>query len=98
MSDIGDYQPEPLDTSHVQLTEELTLLVEMLAKNAHETWAVARLAMGWKHGPHRDDDAKLHPCLVSYAALSEEEKDIDRDIVVATVLAILALGYEVRRP
>jgi hypothetical protein len=34
---------------------------------------------------------------VPYADLSEDEKDIDRDIVVATVRALLALGYEVRR-
>jgi hypothetical protein len=47
VSDTEGYQPAPLDTSNVQLTEELTRLVEMLAKNAHDIWAVDRLAMGW---------------------------------------------------
>lgn len=97
MSDIESYRPAPLDTSGVRLTEELTRLIETLAENAHDTWAVDRLAMGWRYGPHRDDSAQLHPCLVPYADLSEAEKNIDRDIVAATLRALLALGYELRR-
>jgi hypothetical protein len=97
LSDTGGYRPSPIDTSGVRLTEDLTRLVETLAENAHDTWAIDRLTMGWRYGPHRDDSVQLHPCLVPYADLSETEKNIDRDIVVATLRAILALGYELRR-
>lgn len=41
--------------------------------------------------------ARLHPNLVPYDDLSEAEKDIDRDVVVATMRGILAHGYELRR-
>jgi hypothetical protein len=101
MSDAGadrGYRPVPLDTSHVQLTEELTQLIEILAERAHDTWAAARFKTGWEYGPHRDDSAQRHPCLVPYADLSEAEKDIDREVVMATVTMILAHGYELRRP
>jgi hypothetical protein len=89
--------PRRWTPSGVRLTDELTRLVEVLAENAHDTWAEDRFARGWSYGPHRDDSGQLHPGLVPYADLSEDEKDIDRDIVVATVRALLALGYEVRR-
>jgi hypothetical protein len=97
VTETEGYRPAPLDTSGVRLTGELKQLVERLSENAHDTWAVDRLAMGWRYGPNRDDNARLHPCLVPYAKLSEAEKDIDRDIVVATLCAILTLGYELRR-
>jgi hypothetical protein len=93
----GDYRPRPIDTSRVELTVELAALIEVLAENAHDTWAFERMAAGWRYGPKRDDDALLHSCLVSYANLSETEKDVDRSMVVSTVRAILAHGYELRR-
>jgi hypothetical protein len=91
------YRPVPLDTSSMQLTGELVGLIEILAENAHDTWAAERLAAGWQYGPQRDDDARLHPCLVPYANLSETEKDIDRKMVLSTVRSIIAYGYELQR-
>jgi hypothetical protein len=91
------YRPEPLDTSGVTLTEELLQLIEVLAENVHDTWAATRLSMNWQYGIHHDSGNQLHPCLVPYADLQEDEKDIDRNVVVAIVGSILALGYEIRR-
>jgi ryanodine receptor 2 len=93
----SEYRPTPLDTSAVILDDELVELIEVLAENTHDTWAQARLSAGWRHGPCRDDEERLHPCLLPYADLEEEEKDIDRTIVVATVRALVVLGYELRR-
>ena len=92
------YRPKPIDTSAIRLPEELRHLVEILAENAHDAWAASRLADGWRRGPKVDDLAKEHPNLVPYAQLSEAEKDIDRNVVVAILSTTLALGYEVRRP
>jgi len=92
------YRPAPLDTSSVSLDGELEALIEILAENAHDAWAAARFAAGWQHGPRYDAVAHLHPNLVPYGDLSEAEKDIDRDVVVATVRGIIAHGYELRRP
>jgi hypothetical protein len=87
------YQPNPLDTSHIQLSAEILELTELLARNAHENWAQMRLAEGWRYGPQQDDSLKLHPGLVDYALLPESEKDYDRRTAMETLKTITALGY-----
>lgn len=91
------YRPAPLDTAGVAMTTDLQCLVERLAENAHDTWAALRMSAGWRYGSERDDKARLHPCLVPYAELPEDEKEYDRRMVDGTVRAILSLGYEIRR-
>lgn len=92
------YQPRPIDTSAVSLPAELLALTERLAENAHDIWAQQRLAQGWTYGPQRDDAAKKHPCLVSYADLPESEKEYDRKAAMETLKAIVALGYRTTLP
>ena len=41
--------------------------------------------------------AKMHPGLVPYEELSEQEKDYDRQSALEVLKAIIALGYEVRK-
>jgi len=91
------YQPKPIDTSHIILPAPLPALIERLAENNHDLWAAKRLAKGWTYGPQRDDVAKRHPDLVPYAKLHESEKEYDRQTVLGTMKAILALGYEIQR-
>lgn len=91
------YQPRPVDTSRVELTPELQRLGEMLAKNTHENWSAQRLADGWVWGPERDDERKLHPCLVPYEELTEEEKDYDRRTAWETLKVLLAMGFDIRK-
>jgi RyR domain len=90
-----NYRPAPIDTSSVVLIPELDDLVEQLAVNTHDLWALQRLADGWTHGPRRDDRAKTHPCLVPYDELPESEKVYDRITAVGTLKAITALGYRI---
>jgi hypothetical protein len=87
--------PLPIDTTNVQLDEEILELTERLAKNAHDNWARQRVADGWRHGPRRDQDKKEHPSLVPYEKLSEEEKEYDRNAAMETLKAMLALGYRI---
>jgi hypothetical protein len=92
------YQPQPIDTSQVDLPAEILALTEMMAKNAHEVWAQQRLAQGWTYGPQRKDATKQHPCLTPYEQLSEAEKEYDRRAAMETLRAIIALGYTIRKP
>jgi len=92
------YEPKPIDTSGVTLTEDLSKLTEMLAKSAHDIWARQRMAEGWTYGPERDDAKKQHPCLVPYEHLPESEKEYDRNAAMETLKAILALGYKIENP
>ena len=89
------YTPHPLDTTDVRLPESLNELMEQLARNVHEVWAAGRIADGWKWGEVRDDEQKLHPCLVSYDELPESEKDYDRRTALATLKTIVKLGYTI---
>jgi hypothetical protein len=93
----SSYRPRPIVVDHVRLNDELLALMERLAEHAHDVWAEQRLLDGWRHGPQRDDAAKLHPCLVPYSHLSEEEKQYDRNAVLGTLRAIVALGFVVSR-
>ena len=91
-----EYIPEPIDTSDIQLPIELNTLLETMAKNVHEVWAQTRIEQGWKYGPERDDVKKLHPMLVPYERLPEEEKIYDRNTCIETLRFIIAAGFEIR--
>jgi hypothetical protein len=87
------YKPEPIDTSKVQLNDEILELTERLAENAHEVWGQRRMADGWRYGPRRDEAKKEHPSLVPYKDLPEEEKEYDRSAALETLKVLQALGY-----
>ena len=91
------YTPHPIDTSDVQLSEDILELTEKLAKNTHEIWAAERLAQGWQYGETRNDEKKLHPCLVEYEKLSEDEKTFDRNTAMETLKCIIQLGYRIEK-
>jgi len=55
------YTPKPIDTSDIQLPEELNPLLEAMAKNVHEIWAQERMSQGWTYGEKRDDTLKIIP-------------------------------------
>jgi ryanodine receptor 2 len=92
------YTPSPIDTSNIDLPEDLTSLVEQLAEHVHDTWAENRIQEGWSHGPTRDDASKEHPCLVPYEELPETEKDYDRQTALEALKAVQALGYTIVPP
>jgi ryanodine receptor 2 len=87
------YIPNPIDTSDIQLPENLNPLLEAMAKNVHEIWAQERINQGWSYGEKRDDAKKLHPCLIPYEQLPEEEKVYDRNTSVETLKLILKSGF-----
>ena len=93
----NEYYPRPLLVDHVQLDDQLLELVERLAEHTHDVWAVQRMRDGWTYGVQRSDDAKLHPCLVPYSQLPETEKEYDRNVVIGTIRAVLALGFVLSR-
>lgn len=92
------YIPKPIDTSDITLPEELNPLLEAMAKNVHEVWAQTRIEQGWKYGPERDDNKKLHPMLVPYESLPEEEKVYDRNTSIETLKLVLKLGWVIHKP
>ena len=91
------YTPKPIDTSDIVLTEDIMELSELISKNTHEVWSENRIKDGWTYGDHRDDEKKLHPCLVPYEELDDSEKQYDRDTSLQTLKMIIKLGYKITR-
>lgn len=90
-----NYVPQPMDTSDIQLPEELNVLIEKMAKNVHEVWAQSRMEQGWTYGEQRNDALKHHPCFVPYEDLPEVEKQYDRDTSLQTLKLISKLGFKI---
>ena len=89
------YQPQPMNTDHIQLDKELLELTEKIAENVHDVWALGRIEQGWVYGEKRNDDLKQTPCLVPYDQLPESEKAYDRNTAISTIKLITALGYRI---
>lgn len=94
---MKEYAPSPIDTSDIELTDDLKQLVEDLARNVHDIWATGRLNDGWTCGPERNDALKQHPCLIDYSELPESEKDYDRNTATETLKMILKLGWKIEK-
>lgn len=89
------YTPSPLDTTNVELPQELLNLAEEVAKNVHEVWSQNRMNEGWVYGPVRNDEKRETPCLVPYEELPEEEKAYDRNTAFSTLRLIVSLGFDI---
>ncbi|KAI1903502.1 hypothetical protein AGOR_G00027850 [Albula goreensis] len=89
------FTPCPVDTVQIVLPPHLERIREKLAENSHELWAVTRIEQGWTFGPFRDDNKKLHPCLVDFQSLPEPEKNYNLQMSGETLKTLLALGCHV---
>ncbi len=92
-----EYTPKPVETTDVNLLEELTPLIEEMVKNVHEVWAQNRINDGWTYGPVRDDATKKHPCLLPYEDLPDSEKEYDRATSQETLKFILKSGFSISK-
>lgn len=90
-----NYVPHPLDTSDIQLPNELNILIEQMAKNVHDVWARSRVEQGWTYGEERSDVLRQHPCLIPYEELPEVEKAYDRNTALETLKLICKLGFKI---
>ena len=94
---LKTYTPQPIDTTGVELPDDLKMLVEQMSKNVHEVWAETRIRQGWTYGEQRNDELKTHPCLIPYEELPEEEKEYDRNTSIGTLKLIMKLGFKISR-
>lgn len=92
---MKEYIPKPIDTSDIELPEELLNLADKIAENVHDVWAKGRMAQGWTYGEKRDDAKLETPCLVPYYELPESEKTYDKETAFSTLKLIVKLGYKI---
>lgn len=89
------YEPKPIDTSDVVLSDDLLELTEKIAENVHNVFVKSRMDEGWTYGECRDDVKKTNPTLVPYDELPESEKEYDRNTALETLKLIIKLGYKI---
>jgi len=72
--------------------------IKLMAQIEHERWIMERRTEGYVYGPERNDEKKIHNCLLNWEELSEEVKGWDISAVEAIPKKLLApLGYEIYR-
>ena len=69
--------------------------IELLAEREHERFEQSKRERGWTYGPVRDNDKLIHPCLVPWKKLPEDEKEKDRDAVRNIPELIALAGFSV---
>lgn len=68
--------PKSTKASSVKLSKDE---IERLARLEHGRWVVDRLRDGWRYGATRDNDRKIHPALLPWEKLSQEDQEKDRE-------------------
>lgn len=91
------YEPNPIDTSDVILTDDLLALTEKIAENVHDVFVKSRFEEGWTYGECLDDVKKTNPTFVPYSELPESEKEYDRNTALGTIKLIVRLGYKIEK-
>ncbi|OLS22370.1 MAG: hypothetical protein HeimC3_31120 [Candidatus Heimdallarchaeota archaeon LC_3] len=91
----NEFDPSPIDTSHINLPQDLVELTEFLALNVHESWSKQKKSNGWVFAEILDTENKKNPYLVPYEQLPEHMKEYDRISAIQTLKLILALGYKI---
>jgi len=71
--------------------------VELMARMEHDRWLKNQLHLGWRYGLNRDDQARIHPCLVGWDELPEKEKEKDRVTVWSIPKFLIGVGFKIYR-
>ena len=92
------YKPGPLDLTHVKLNDQLEGLVEKLASNSHNVWAVERIRQGWTYGYSLDVKNKRNPRLVPFMLCDEAAKQSQRNSIRELIRTLLGYGFAIEPP
>lgn len=44
------------------------------ASSSHDSWMQEKIDNGWVYGPERDNDKKIHPCIVPFDELPTDQQ------------------------
>lgn len=71
--------------------------VERMARQEHELWSQAKREAGWRLGLQKDARKRIHPDLVAWEQLPEEEKKKNRDFIRQLPSLLARLGFQIER-
>jgi hypothetical protein len=85
----------PLSSPGSRALELDSATIESLAEDEHEAWMLTQLAHGYRFGGTREEDRRIHPQMIPYEQLSENEKQKDRDVVREMGRLLESIGWGV---
>ncbi|XP_023248075.1 ryanodine receptor [Copidosoma floridanum] len=91
----GPYNPQPINTLNVALTNDLNQIVQKFSEHYHDAWASRKLENGWTYGEQWSDINKTHPRLKPYSMVSDYERERYKEPVRESLKALLAIGWSV---
>lgn len=89
------YNPDPIDTSDILENPLLSELIDCLAINNHEVWSKEHIDGGWKYGSKRDNNKLIHPLILPWNLLKDDDKKWDIESAKNNIKLIEYLGYNV---
>lgn len=89
--------PQPLPPAAEPEFTFTSAELEMLAEHEHRRWMDSKQRDGWRYGPVRDNDKKIHDQLKPYAELDVVNKDKDRDAVRELPHMLELAGFKIQR-
>ena len=92
---VGPYTPMPIETNHVQLTNEMNTLIQKFSEQYHDSWAQLKQEANWNYGEQRDEENKRHPRLKPYNMLDNFEKETYKEPIRHALQALIALGWTI---
>ncbi|MBN3288490.1 RYR2 protein, partial [Polyodon spathula] len=93
----GNFNPQPADTSNVNVPEKLDYFINKYAEHSHEKWSMEKFANGWVYGEPMCEATKVHPLLKPYKLLVEKEKEVYRWPIKESLKTMLAWGWSIER-
>ncbi|XP_059376123.1 ryanodine receptor 2 [Carassius carassius] len=87
--------PIPVDSSEVEYPPQLEPIRERLAENLHELWLIDKIEQGWTYGPVKDESRKVHPCLVEFSKLPDQERIHNLQSSEDILRTLLAFGVHI---
>jgi hypothetical protein len=71
--------------------------IEFLAQKEHGLWVDERVRKGWVFGKDRDDQQKIHDCIIPWVELSETQREKDRNAVRALPVILAKVFLKIVR-
>lgn len=93
--DQPQYNPQPINTSVVNLDNDLNSIIQKFSEHYHDAWASRKFEAGWAYGEQWSDSQKAHPRLKPYNMLNDYEKERYKDPVREALKALLAIGWTI---
>lgn len=89
------YTPDPVDTSRVQLPQELHDFINKFAEQYHDAWASRKIERGWAYSDNYVPEKHFHSRLKPFDLLTDFDRKMYREPIEASLRAMIAWGWQI---